>query len=488
MDEYREPPDEPDEWVPSEDHERSHQPPPTPPPTPPADSPKSREGDIGDDAVVGALRARLDGVVDDSQLIAAAEASRLRGTYAMLQDALEHPGVFIPNAAGLTRADLTGESQGWVRSSLAQEVGAALGITKSQAAGLINDAEALCETLPETLDALDAGEVTRQHADAMIRQSIGLNADEVAAFEAKALPNAIRQSPTQFCRAVVKIREALFPESISQRRTDAVTKRRVECYGTQDGMGVLSVSAPIEVVQSLRNAARLTARALKAAGDDRTVAQIETDAIIDALMIGFTTEPGDKPGVGASGVGADRLGSIRPTVYVTVPVMTLLGHSDEPAHLDGYGPIAPDMARELAAQAPSFTRLLTHPETGAVLSIGRHSYAVPADLKRAVQLRDETCIGIGCDRSATTCDLDHRKEWQRGGETSLSNLQAACEQHHMIRHHTQWDVTVTDDNHIEWVSPLGKTYRVPRTSNVQFAQANAANNDERMELPDAPPF
>ncbi|WP_195706697.1 DUF222 domain-containing protein [Paramicrobacterium fandaimingii] len=366
MDDYREPPDEPDEWVPSEDHERSHQPPPTPPPTPPADSPKSREGDVGDDAVVGALRARLDGVVDDSQLIAAAEASRLRGTYAMLQDALEHPGVFIPNAAGLTRADLTGESQGWVRSSLAQEVGAALGITKSQAAGLINDAEALCETLPETLDALDAGEVTRQHADAMIRQSIGLNADEVAAFEAKALPKAIQQSPTQFSRAVVKIREALFPESISQRRTDAVTKRRVECYGTQDGMGVLSVSAPIEVVQSLRNAARLTARALKAAGDDRTVAQIETDAIIDALMIGFTTEPGDKPGVGASGVGADRLGSIRPTVYVTVPVMTLLGHSDEPAHLDGYGP-TPDMARELAAQAPSFTRLLTHRDRGCAL-------------------------------------------------------------------------------------------------------------------------
>lgn len=77
---------------------------------------------------------------------------------------------------------------------------------------------------------------------------------------------------------------------------------------------VLAVHAPIEIVQSLHNAARLTARALKAAGDDRTLAQIETDTILDALMIGFTTDTNQKPGEGAAGFGADRLGGIRPTV------------------------------------------------------------------------------------------------------------------------------------------------------------------------------
>ncbi len=493
--------------MPPDGHERADQ----SPLTPPSASPASGGGDAAaaddaadaDTAVVDVLRDRLDCVVDDSRLIAAAEASRLRGVYLMLQDALEHPGIFIPNAGGLTRADLSGESEGWVRSSLAQEIGAALGVTKGHAAGLLNDAEALCETLPATLDALDAGKITRQHADAMIRQAVSLNADEVAAFEAKALPKAICQSPTQFSRAVVKIREGLFPDTITKRRTEAVKERRVDCYGTHDGMGVLAVHAPIEVVQSLHNAARLTARALKAAGDERTLAQIETDTIIDALMIGFTNDSDQKPGgapgvgvpgVGASGVGADRLGGIRPTVYVTVPVMTLLGHSDEPGHLDGYGPIDPDVARELAARAPSFTRLLTHPETGAVLSVGRDSYTVPADLKRAVQLRDETCIGIGCDRPATLCDLDHREEWQHGGQTSLHNIQAACEQHHMIRHNTTWTVTVTDDNDIIWISPLGRTYRVPRTSNVQFAAGTATTkhddtaNDERKELPNTPPF
>jgi hypothetical protein len=59
----------------------------------------------------------------------------------------------------------------------------------------------------------------------------------------------------------------------------------------------------------------------------------------------------------------------------------LLGRDDLPATLDGYGPIDPVTARTLAGHAPSFIRLLTHPETGAVLSVGRDNYRVPQDLK-----------------------------------------------------------------------------------------------------------
>ena len=68
-------------------------------------------------------------------------------------------------------------------------------------------------------------------------------------------------------------------------------------------------------------------------------------------------------------------------MIVTVPVMTLLGHSDEPGTLDGYGPIDADTARRLAATAPSFRRLLVHPETGVALSLGTETYRVPTDLR-----------------------------------------------------------------------------------------------------------
>ena len=61
--------------------------------------------------------------------------------------------------------------------------------------------------------------------------------------------------------------------------------------------------------------------------------------------------------------------SIRPKIYVTVPVLTLLGRIDEPGLLDGTVPIDADTAREMAGLATSFTRLLTHPHTGDVIAV-----------------------------------------------------------------------------------------------------------------------
>ena len=78
-------------------------------------------------------------------------------------------------------------------------------------------------------------------------------------------------------------------------------------------------------------------------------------------------------GVTPSGLGKE----IRPNVHVTVSVMTPLGHSEEPGSLERYGPIDPNTGRRLAGRAPSFTRLLTHPETGCVLTVRRDRYKVP---------------------------------------------------------------------------------------------------------------
>ncbi|WP_129545443.1 DUF222 domain-containing protein [Arthrobacter dokdonensis] len=50
-------------------------------------------------------------------------------------------------------------------------------------------------------------------------------------------------------------------------------------------------------------------------------------------------------------------------ISVTVPALTLLGHSEEPGYLDGYGPIPPEQARELAAGSYWWERLLTDPAT-----------------------------------------------------------------------------------------------------------------------------
>jgi hypothetical protein len=156
---------------------------------------------------------------------------------------------------------------------------------------------------------------------------------------------------------------------------------------------------------------------------------------------------------------------VRAKVLVTVPVETLLntgGHTTGarvPATLEGYGPISDDVARRLAAHAPSFVRLLTHPETGTVLSVGRERYAVPRDLKLWLRVRDETCRFPGCGRSAAHADLDHTVDWQHEGATRHDNLAHLCEVHHRLKHQSAWRVNQAGGGALEWRAPSGRAYR-----------------------------
>ncbi|MBN9326104.1 MAG: DUF222 domain-containing protein, partial [Cellulomonas sp.] len=163
-----------------------------------------------------------------------------------------------------------------------------------------------------------------------------------------------------------------------------------------------------------------------------------------------------------SGLGRslpDGARGIRATVVLTVPVLTLLGHDDEPAVLEGHGPIDIETARRLAADAPSFIRVLTDPHTGAVLSVGRRRYAVPADLRTALAVRDVTCRFPGCARRAARCDVDHSTAWAAGGATAADNLAHLCRKHHRLKHLGRWHVTHRRGGELVWQTPSGRRYR-----------------------------
>ncbi|TFC59749.1 HNH endonuclease [Cryobacterium sp. TMT2-15-1] len=159
------------------------------------------------------------------------------------------------------------------------------------------------------------------------------------------------------------------------------------------------------------------------------LAQLRADAFAALVVDGVTP----------AGLGR----GIRATVNVTVPVpvLTLLGRGDEPGHLEGCGPIDPETARELAAGAPSFTRILVHPETGVMLSVGRHQYRVPKDLRRLLVIRDETCRFAGCNRPAARAEMDHSHEWREDGITRYDNLASLCAPDHRLKTQTNWTVT-----------------------------------------------
>ena len=110
-----------------------------------------------------------------------------------------------------------------------------------------------------------------------------------------------------------------------------------------------------------------------------------------------------------------------------------------------------------------------HPETGVLLSVGRDSYRVPAELKRALQARDETCRFPGCNRPARGGEVDHTHDWQFGGETALNNLAIFCLRGHRLKHQTAWKVKQRKNGTLEWTSPAGRvtaTHPATRTKPV----------------------
>ncbi|MDO9397893.1 MAG: HNH endonuclease signature motif containing protein, partial [Herbiconiux sp.] len=165
------------------------------------------------------------------------------------------------------------------------------------------------------------------------------------------------------------------------------------------------------------------------------------------------------PGLAPLDLAALGVEHIVPTVILTVPVLSLLGHDDAPADLHGHGPIDLPTARRLAAKAPSFVRILTHPVSGETLTVERTRYRPTADQRLALQLDDVTCRFPGCGRRAPRCELDHTTDWAHGGATSRANLHHLCSKHHHLKHdRTGWTVTAHPGRLLEWTSPTGRTH------------------------------
>ncbi|ELT42869.1 HNH endonuclease signature motif containing protein, partial [Arthrobacter nitrophenolicus] len=166
-----------------------------------------------------------------------------------------------------------------------------------------------------------------------------------------------------------------------------------------------------------------------------------------------TTSPDASPETG-------KVPTPRTDVIVTVPVFALLGLTDEPATLDGYGPIPAAMARKLLADgADSFTRVLVDPRDGAPLEIGRTSYRLTKAMRQALALRDGKCTFPGCNNNALDNEADHLRAWQHGGTTGISNLAQLCPKHHRLKHNSGWTPTqATETEPPGWKSPTGRQY------------------------------
>jgi hypothetical protein len=359
-----------------------------------------------------------------------------------------------------------------VRRSFVAEVACMLRIPESTAGQLVDDSAALMHRLPVTLAALREGEISLRHARVIVDNTSTLDEDTARVFEEAALRFAKTQTVSQFSQKARILRERIDAESITVRRLKSAKDRRVEFQPARDGMAWLNLYTTAPEATSLYTAIRSAAMALQGKTETRTVTQLAADVCVDALAAGLdgggaggtattpaaTTTATTLPRASATAAPTTAFGRITPTVVVTVPALTLLGESQEPGELAGYGPIDPETARRLAGKSKTWLRLLTDAESGVPLTLGRTRYKPTKQMRRFLALRDGTCQFKGCNRRATHCEIDHTKAWAFGGPTDCDNLSHLCPKHHRLKHQTTWQATQIGGGSIRWTSPDGRTY------------------------------
>ena len=402
----------------------------------------------------------LDLVVEVADMMAVFAAQRLVRVDAMRREALE-------DAARHGR-----ELTDVIERSVRLELAAGLRITEHAAGELIRQAEALVHRYPGVLASLGHAGTTQRHAEVLVE---GLDPLEPGVRDAL-LPQALELAETQplgtFRRKLRKLIENARSVTLAERHEAAVAGRRCAVEQAGDAMAWVGLFVPAVEAQAIYERATAMAKVIVAReGETRTLDQVRADVMCDLLIEGRTD------------LHPDEVRGIRATVAVTVPALALLTGDDadraaagsEPAVVEGIGPIPFATARELCGGSDGWMRVLTHPETGAVLSVGRDLYRPPASLRRLVAWRADRCMAPGCGMPASRCEIDHTVAWEDGGTTSLGNLAPICRGHHRVKHHGGWQVRQVPDSGgaLEWTSPAGRRYVVEPERKVPVFHATA---------------
>ncbi|MGZ0066875.1 DUF222 domain-containing protein [Microbacterium arborescens] len=335
----------------------------------------------------------------------------------------------------------------------------------------IDEARDLVENYPVTMDAWEAGRIVRGHVRVIQEVGCLVPAAERAEFERVAVERCEGERPNRVLEALRMIAERMHPRTFTERHEEAAAGRCVRVQPSSDGMSDLIATLPTVIADGIvdrltRQAreiinARAQADEVVDAGtgdgssfidDARTIDQVRADVFSDLLLAGT---PALDPT--ASGDGDGTLGAIRAHVQVAVSALTLMGQDEGPADLAGRSPIDAATARELAGNATSWDRLLTHPVTGTVLECD--SYRPTAAMIRLLRARDRHCRFPGCRQPAIRCELDHTIAASDGGATHVCNLANLCKRHHDVKHHTRWRVQQLPGGRLVWTSPTGRIYR-----------------------------
>jgi uncharacterized protein DUF222 len=281
------------------------------------------------------------------------------------------------------------------------------------------------------------------------------------------------------------------PEAAARKQRERLAQRWVQAEPHPEGTAnLVGVNLPPERVNAIMERLTAIARTAKRQGDPRSLHQLRADSYTDLLAgtgIGATppgpvshaeATSGPPPAGSSADAGVPDVplpGPRRGVVELTAPLSSLIGWSQAPGTLAGWGPVIADICRQIVAQDPRARwrfsiyddlfgdgQLAYHGITHArplPATAGRNGFsAKDAAFLRA---RDRTCRGPqGCDRPASQCELDHTVAKVDGGGHQRANGGPLCTREHRFKHTSGATLRQLAPGVFEWTTPLGHRHTV----------------------------
>jgi hypothetical protein len=334
---------------------------------------------------------------------------------------------------------------------VASQVALARRVSPAKGAKLLGLAKILVAEMPHTFALMKTGLFSQWQATILARETACLSLEDRRVIDYQLCspgsdgepPAAVTMGLRQLENAAKKLAITLDQESVVNRASNAEKGRRVNVRPAPDTMTWLGALLPVKDGVAVYAALDQAAKAAQAAGDERTRGQVMAGTLVDRVTGRTANEA--KP---------------RIEVKIVMTADSLANNADQPAMVEGYGPIPAIWAREALADAEVFVRRLFTDPAGQLVAMESRSRKAPDGLAEFITTRDGgICRTNGCD--APIRNIDHAKRHADGGKTSAENLQGLCERCNQAKEALGWQARPGPDGSIITITPTGHTYTSP---------------------------
>lgn len=308
-------------------------------------------------------------------------------------------------------------------------------------------ARVVVEEMPHTHAAMTEGLLAEWTAMQLVRETACLTREQRAQVDAHLAEMFRTGSPKQLVAAASAKAYQLDPYSFVNRGRKATTDRRVSIRPAPETMANVTGFLPVAHGVACYKALDESAKALKSAGDERTLDQLRADLFIERLT---GRSAADNPDIELGLVMTDT---------------AMLGLDETSARLEHYGPVPAPLARDLLrAQATEavvwLRRLYADPTSGVLTGQDSRRRLFTGALRRFLVARDQVCRTPWCD--APVRHTDHILPFARGGQTTETNGAGLCEACNYAKEAPGWTheaIPQPDGTHrIRITTPTGHVY------------------------------